>query len=96
MQNKPKGRNEGKPAICRIASLSAFGGVILGRDMGGIFKEGHVYSAYEVNGEIVLTDLGEHAQDEFLGKRGRISQYATSGVHCLTNEEYKIQLSLKQ
>lgn len=95
MQNKPKGRNDGKPAICRIASLSAFGGVILGRDMGGIFKEGHVYSAYEVNGEIVLTDLGEHALSEYLGETGRVGQYVTSGVHCLTKGEYARELSLK-
>jgi hypothetical protein len=93
---------QGKPQICRVVSLKGFGGVILGRDIGGIFKEGHVYRAVNILGEIILTDLGEHAVPKWLvskdGKRmvGHINQYATSGVTMLTKEEYEIQLKNEQ
>lgn len=87
-EKSTSGRNNGKPPICRIASLNKFQGVLLGRDMGSVFKEGHVYSAVEVLGEIVLTDLGKHAIPEWLGSNGTINHYATSGVVMLTKEEY--------
>lgn len=88
---KNMGRNTGKPAICRIASLSGFGGVLLGRDIGGLFTEGHVYSAINVDGVIVLTDLGDHAKcDHFKGNR--VGYYATDGTHCLTLAEHEAQI----
>jgi hypothetical protein len=82
-------RNTGKPKVCRIASLKDFGGVIIGRDMGDILKEGHVYSVVELMGQIIITDLGEHAQPEWLGSNGTVSQYVTSGVPMLTKAEYR-------
>lgn len=90
-------RNAGKPPICRIVSLRGFGGVILGRDMGGIFNEGHVYAVYKIMGEILFKDLGEHAVAKWLENEkgtlvGRIGHYATSGVTMLTKEEYAIEL----
>ena len=79
-------------SICRIASLKGFKNVLLGRDMAGIFKEGHVYSVVELNGVIMLNDLGEHASARYLDG-ATINHYATSGVHCVTKEEYKTELS---
>jgi hypothetical protein len=84
-------RNKGKPRICRIVSLNKFGGVIIGRDMGEIFKEGHVYSVSEIMGEFLIKDLGEHAVPNCLGSRGTISQYLHSGVTMLTKQEYEIE-----
>lgn len=94
-------RNAGKPPICRIVSLRKFGGVIIGRDMGNIFKEGHVYNAVNILGEIILTDLGEHAVQKSLmsedGKRmrGKISHYIMSGATMLTKKEYEAELKNK-
>lgn len=90
-------RNEGKRPICRIASLRGFQGVIIGRDMGGIFEEGHVYSAVKVMGEIILTDLGEHAVEKWLQNgegvlTGTVNHYAMSGATKMTKEEYARQL----
>lgn len=78
------------PNIARLASLKDFNGVLLGRDMGELFKDGHVYEAREILGTIVFTDLGEHAL-YYAGST--ISQYATSGLHCLTKEEYEREQS---
>ncbi len=77
--------------ICRIASLKDFKNVLLGRDMAGIFKEGHVYDVKEIAGTIILTDLGEHASANWL-EGNRIGAFATSGLHCLTKEEYKAEV----
>lgn len=91
-QAKRSTRNEGKPFICRLCSLKAFGGVLIGRDMAGVFIEGHVYEVYNILGEIVIRDLGPHALPTWLGTKGRIDQYATSGVVMLTEKEYERQL----
>jgi hypothetical protein len=86
-------RNEGKPPICRITSLRGFQGVMIGRDLGGIFKEGHVYKAVKIMDEIIITDLGPHAVENWLENEsgvltGTVNQYVTSGVCFLTKEEY--------
>ena len=86
-----KVKKEKNPRICRLASLKGFDGVILGRDIGGILKAGHVYSLEEILDVIIIRDLGKHAVCKWLEK-GKISQYATSGVHLLTEEEYDSQL----
>ena len=90
-------RNEGKLRICRITSLKGFQGVITGRDLGGIFKEGHVYSAVSIMDEIILTDLGEHAVEKWLQNEngvltGTVNHYAMSGATKMTKEEYARQL----
>lgn len=90
-------RNAGKLPICRIVSLRGFQGVITGRDLGGVFNEGHVYSAVKIGDEIILTDLGEHAVEEWLENSngvltGTINHYAMSGTTKMTKEEYARQL----
>ena len=83
-------KTNNKNQICRISSLKGFNGVLLGRDFDGLFKNGHVYSVREVMGEIILTDLGEHAiKDEHDFICTDINGCAKNGVHCITKEEYK-------
>jgi hypothetical protein len=86
--------NEGVAPVCRLTSLRGFKGVIIGRDLGGIFEEGHVYAAVRIMGEIIIKDLGEHAVEDRLQTAdgiliGTIEQYAVSGVTMLTREEYE-------
>jgi hypothetical protein len=83
-------RNQGKPYVTRLASLVGFGGVLLGRDVAEIFKEGHVYDIKKILGEIIVTDLGEHAQCKYF-EGNTINYYAVEGTHCLTKEEYNEQ-----
>lgn len=83
------------PIVCRLCSFKGFHGVLYGRDLAGIFKNGHVYDVMEVMGEIIIRDLGEHAIPEYLENNGlitgTISQLAVSGVPMLTKQEYKQQ-----
>lgn len=81
-------RNKDKLPITRIASIDGFGGMLLGRDIAEIFKEGHVYGVQEIMGEIILTDLGKHAKSHSF-KDNRIGFYAVDGTHCFTKEEYE-------
>lgn len=82
--------SDNKNQICRIASLKGFDGVLLGRDFDGLFKNGHVYAVREIMGEIILTDLGEHAiKDGHDIIYTDINGCAQNGAHCVTKEEYK-------
>jgi hypothetical protein len=76
--------------MTRIASLHKFNGVLLGRDLTGIFENGHVYEVTKMLGVIMVRDLGEHAIG-YLSAGSSIPQYATAGFHCLTKEEYNEQ-----
>jgi hypothetical protein len=78
--------------IARLASLKGFKGVLLGRDIGDILKNGHVYSISEVMGVIMIQDLGKHAVSKYQQSGASISQCANEGVYCLTEDEYKKQL----
>ncbi len=92
-KHRNSSRNKGKVPVCRLASLNKFSGVLIGRDIAGIFKEGHVYSVVEIQGQIMIQDLGEHAEPDYIsGGRGTVSQYITSGVCMLTKAEYKVEL----
>lgn len=91
-----KSRNEGKPKICRITSLKGFQGALLGRDFGEIFKEGHVFEAQNIMGEIVIRDLGPHACPKWLKDKdgaltGTLTHYATNGVVMLTEKEFEAE-----
>lgn len=78
--------------ITRIVKLKGFADVLAGRDLAKIFKEGHVYEVKELMGEIMVKDIGEHAEAKWLeGGRGKISQIITDGTYCLTKEEFKKQ-----
>lgn len=74
----------------RISSLKGFNRVIIGRDIDQVFKNGHVYDVKKISNTIIITDLGEHADEPFL-KGGTISQYITSGVPCLTKKEFWLE-----
>jgi hypothetical protein len=77
--------------ITRLAVLKGFDHVILGRDLAGNLKEGHVYEITEILGVLMIKDLGEHAlMDRHTGNT--INSIALSGVHCLTKNEYQKQL----
>ena len=47
--------------VTRITKIKGFNNLIAGKDLTGIFKEGHVYSVQNIIGAIVIKDLGEHA-----------------------------------
>lgn len=80
--------------ITRIAKIKGFNKVLSGRDLAGIFKDGHVYEVTELMGEIMIRDLGEHAIDENLKPfhHQRLSFIIMNGTHCLTESEYQNQL----
>jgi hypothetical protein len=80
-----------KPKICRIASLHDYDGVIIGRDFAEVFKKGHIYAVSEIMGQIMITDLGEHAKGECYVGAG-IEGLFSMGVPFLTAEEYEKQL----
>lgn len=78
----------------RIASLAGFDRILAGRDMGGIFKEGHVYDVREIEGVIMFTDLGEHALNSaFCGPNGKFASsfgvIMQDGKYLFTKDEYK-------
>lgn len=47
--------------MTRIVKLPKHDNVLIGRDLAGIFENGHVYSVKKFLGEIVITDLGVSA-----------------------------------
>lgn len=82
--------------IARLASLKGFNGVLLGRDIGNILQEGHVYSISEVMGVIMINDLGEHAVSKYQKMGASIAQCTTEGVYCLTKTEYAAQIESEE
>lgn len=78
--------------ITRITKLDDFQNILAGRDLAGVFKEGHVYSAVEILDQIILTDLGKHAKMEnYSGKT--FTSIIMDGSYCFTKEEYQKQLA---
>lgn len=77
--------------ITRITKLKGFNSIIAGRDLAGIFKEGHVYSVIEVMGQIMIKDLGEHAIMEHYKGSG-FQQIMMEGSYCMTKEEKQLQI----
>jgi len=81
-------------SITRLTSLRKFKGVLVGRDMAGIFKPGHIYEFYEIDGTILCNDLGEggeYSKDPEL-KHFKISQIMLAGFYMLTKAEYDAQI----
>jgi hypothetical protein len=87
-------RNQGKIPVTRLASLKDFGGLLLGRDIAEIFKEGHVYEVREIMGEILVRDLGEHAICEYY-EGNKVNFYVTHAAHCLTKQEYEKEKQMR-
>lgn len=82
--------------ITRIANLKHYNNVLVGRDLAKIFKEGHVYQVTQLMGEIMIKDLGEHAEAKWLeGGKGTLSQVILDGTYCLTKDENTTQLKHK-
>jgi len=77
--------------ITRITKLDGFNAVLMGRDLAGVFEEGHVYSAVKILDQIIITDLGKHAKMEMF-KGQSLNGIAMDGSYCLTEEEYQKQL----
>ena len=67
----------------RISKL--FSGIIAGKDIADLFKDGHVYSLKDVMGVIMIEDLGECE----IPDGWQFSQIMMDGRHLLTKEEYK-------
>lgn len=78
--------------ISRITSLKGFKNVVIGRDMGNVLKNGHVYGMISIDGYIIMKDLGEHADARMIQDGGTINHIITEGVYCLTKTEYLAQL----
>lgn len=77
--------------ITRIVKLKGFKNIIAGRDLAEIFKDGHVYSVTEIMGEILIKDLGEHAEMEHYEVSG-FPAIIMDGSYCMTKEEKQRQL----
>ena len=80
--------------ITRLTKLDDFQNILAGRDLAGVFEEGHVYSAVKILDQIILTDLGEHAKMENY-KRKTFTSIIMDGTYCFTKEEYQKRLQLK-
>ena len=74
--------------LTRIVKLKDRHNILMGRDLNNIFKDGHVYDVTECMGEIMITDLGEHALMEKYHAR-HLDDVVRSGIHCFTKEEYE-------
>ena len=72
----------------RISKLKGFGSILVGRDLAGILKDGHVYRVSEACGEIILTDLGEHALVDGYEGMG-LYTVLSDGNFCVTQGEYE-------
>lgn len=82
-------------SITRISSLNKFRGVLCGRDLAGIFENGHVYQFIKIDGEILCKDLGKHAQSDYIKRGATISLIMHEGIHLLTEPEYEAELKAK-
>lgn len=75
----------------RFAKLKGFDNLLVGRDLGNIFKEGHIYSVTETLGTIIIKDLGEHSfMKDYAGKT--YPDIIADGSYYVTKDEKKILL----
>ena len=74
--------------VTRIAKLKNKNGLLMGMDLNNVFKDGHVYDVKECLGQIIFTDLGEHALLDNYDLRA-IEVVVEKGIHCISKEEYK-------
>lgn len=85
-------------SITRLTSLRKFKGVLCGRDLAGIFKPGHIYEFYEIDGTILCNDLGEGGQYTRAGcdEGHTIGQIFVAGFYMLTKAEYDAQIKKEE
>lgn len=74
-------------SVTRISKLKKFDNILAGRDLAGVFKEGHVYSFVQVLGVITVTDLGEYADIPYSG--ATFTDIMMDGTYMLTKAEKK-------
>ena len=76
--------------ITRVSKLKGFDNILGGRDLANLFKDGHVYEIDNTYGEMMITDLGEHALSE-RHEFSTFQQIMMDGTYLLTKEEKKRQ-----
>ncbi len=79
-------------SITRISKIRGFNNLLGGRDLAEIFKDGHVYSFTNIAGEIMVKDLGEHAD---INQGSTFPTIMMNGTYLLTKEEDKLQKKLR-
>lgn len=72
--------------ITRISKIKGFKNILAGRDLGGVFKEGHVYGFTRVGDQIIAEDLGEHATIKNHNAH-TYAQIMSDGTYLLTEKE---------
>jgi len=84
--------------ITRISKIKGYNNILGGRDLANIFKDGHVYQLSKIMGEIVVKDLGVHANRKGLTvDRGhKFSTIMLDGSYLLTEKEYEAQERAEQ
>lgn len=77
--------------ITRLAKPHREGKLIAGVDLGGVFKDGHVYAFTKVGGIIMCEDLGEQAETPKILRMAKFSAIMHDGTYLLTKPEDKAQ-----
>lgn len=80
--------------ITRIVKLPNHDNVLIGRDLGELFKNGHVYQVNQYFDTYLIVDMGETAlsdhREDFPNINSQISDIMLDGIYCLTKEEFNI------
>jgi len=78
--------------ITRIVKLPNHDNVLIGRDLGELFKNGHVYQVNQYFDTYLIVDMGETAlsehREDFPNINSQISDIILDGIYCLTKEEF--------
>lgn len=78
--------------ITRVCKLEDMHNIIFGRDLGGVFEEGALYSVQKIAGEIIFIKIGNHAKiKDFEFKKW--SDLMADGNCLLTEKEYEKKIN---
>jgi hypothetical protein len=90
IKNKYTGKNSGM--VTRIVKLPNHDNVLIGRDLGELFKNGHVYQVNQYFDTYLIVDMGETAlsghREDSPNVNSQISDIILDGTYCLTKEEF--------
>lgn len=75
--------------FARISVRPNCQGVILGRDMGGIFRPGFVYEIRKISDEYIVTEIGEYALEKKYEVGVSHNVVLKIGSHLVTKREAK-------
>ena len=78
--------------ITRIVRLKGYRNILMGRDLANLLTDGHVYQLHNVEGVIIMMDLGEHADGSMLRECATLGAIGAQGTYCLTKPEYLTSL----